>query len=50
MNNHRDHFAYFLGKSEVYLITLPNLKPKETYIYILVFVVAIFVGQNLTGK
>lgn len=25
MNNHRDRLTYLLGKSEMYLITLPNL-------------------------
>lgn len=25
MNNHRDHLIYLLGRSEMYLITFPNL-------------------------
>lgn len=25
MSNHRDHLIYLLGKSEMYLITFPNL-------------------------
>lgn len=53
MNNHRDHLTYLLGKSEMYLITLPNLplqmKPTQNK-YCLLCVRAISAAQNIAGK